>query len=65
MWGVWWPRGWLMYWLGWPWGPLVMMVFWVVRSWLSLSSSGGWAGRRRPDRILLWRFSGHATPEGS
>jgi putative membrane protein len=19
-----------MYWLGWPWGPLVMMVFWVV-----------------------------------
>ena len=30
MWGVWWPRGWLMYWLGWPWGPLVMMVFWVV-----------------------------------
>ncbi len=30
MWGAWWPRGWVMYWLGWPLGPLVMLVFWVV-----------------------------------
>jgi len=30
MWGVWWPRGWLMYWLGWPLGPLVMVGLWAV-----------------------------------
>jgi putative membrane protein len=30
MWAVWWPRGWWIYWLGWPLDPLVMLGFWAV-----------------------------------